>query len=168
MQSTLPSSQDLREQFIAIQEIFAAREVTDQDRITMVDFQANLARKLTEFRDVRTKFIIRRRLLSLTILRVLEDKRLRRLSDIDHEIDCILENEEPGCLKLHEACMNLLEEFEMYYNLIVAMLAETAAQPVGSMSSAKVLSMMTPAKSVKLAEGSTLSHVLTSDSPQEA
>lgn len=167
MQSSLPSSQDLREYFVAIQEIFAAREVTAQDRITMIDYQANLARKLTEFRDVRRKFIIRRRLLALNILRLTEKGCTRRLNDIDHDIDVILEKEEPGCLKLHEACMNLLEEFEMYYNLIVAMLGETATHPIGSMSSAKVVDTMTPRRAVKLADGSTLSHVLT-DSPSEA
>lgn len=126
----VPSVASLRDDFAAILEVVSAQEVTASDHSSILTLWGNFTRKIGQLIESKTAFEQgRRAALRKISLRDAENK-LKRLIDIDQELDLIQEKDEEGSVDTQLLVTGLIDECKQYISVLEAISQSYLNRPV--------------------------------------
>lgn len=126
--------------------MFAAKAVTANDRVTLVDFWARCLQKVAQLREVKRTFEQERRTLGAKHPLV-EEGKTKSVTQFNQELDLIQENMSAGILKQYVTACDLIEEILTYILCIEQMLIEASPDRrdrITGMNTPAIPAVMTP------------------------
>ncbi len=165
----VPSVASLREDFAAVLEVVSAGAVTESDHSSILTLWGNFTRKIGQLIESKTTFEQNRRAaLQKLSLRDSENK-LKRLIDIDQELDVIQNSadpENPDAVATQLLVLGLIEECTHYVSVLKAISTSYINRPVITRAPDPVSDIVPPKPKVTLEHTATAAaEVFGTDTP---